>query len=54
MDNPYGVDFVAEVPLEGGVNHISIYARVNEDVTSISSVFVSKPKSEAEKAADKK
>ncbi|MAD61391.1 MAG: hypothetical protein CMH49_07765, partial [Myxococcales bacterium] len=54
MDNPHGVDFVAEVPLKGGVNHISIYARVNENVTSISSVFVSKPKSEAEKAADKK
>lgn len=54
MDNPHGLDFSAEVPLEGGVNHISIYARVNKDVTSISSVFVSKPKSGAEKAADKK
>ena len=54
MENPHGVDFSAEVPLEGGVNHISIYARVNEDVTSVSSVFVSKPKTEAEKAAEKK
>ncbi len=45
MKNPHGVEFDAQVPLEEGVNHISIYARVSEEITSVSSAFIYRPKS---------
>ena len=54
MKNPHGIDFKAKVPLEGGVNHVTIYARVSEEVTSISSAFIFRPKSKEEQAKDPK
>lgn len=51
MENPYGVAFDALVPLDEEVNHISIYARVSEEVTSVSSVFINRPKAKDAKKA---
>ena len=53
MSNPKGVEFSADIPLEGGVNHVTIYARLSEEVSNSRSVFIFRPKSEETKKSKK-
>ena len=54
MDNPRGVQFSADIPLEGGVNHITIYARLSEEISDVASVFIYRPKDQSKTKDDKK
>lgn len=44
MEDPKGVAFTAEIPLEEGVNHVTIYARLNEEISDSASAFIFRPK----------
>jgi hypothetical protein len=46
MKDPKGVSFTAELPLEEGVNHVTIYARLNEEISDSESAFIFRPKAE--------
>jgi hypothetical protein len=54
MANPRGVAFSADIPLEGGVNHITIYARLSEEISDVASVFIYRPKDQSKTKDDKK
>ena len=54
MEDPRGVSFSADVPLEEGVNHITIYARLSEEISDVASVFIYRPKDESKNNKDQK
>jgi carboxyl-terminal processing protease len=46
MSDPFALSFDAKVPLEPGVNRITVYARQSESVVSRKTIFITTPKKE--------